>query len=218
MAETNPARHRLSAPLREVARKDRRALLGLSMIALFMSATGAAPSTFSTLGVTLSAGDQRWFFFLFALVLAYLLLTFRFYARMDINDWKIAAEETVLNTQKYDNDLEIANRELRLREDQLRKAQEAAHQLRDVVGKSFAKPELQKKKDKRPELQREVGSHKRKVELLEKSKALALPPDIKLPLGLSRSIIFVEYYLPLAVGTLAIVSLFLGGIIRAFPA
>ncbi len=194
MAETTPAQQRLSPPLRDVARKDRRVLLGLSMIALFMKVTETVPSKFSTLGIELQNSGQQWLHIALALVLVYLISAFIFYARIDIKDWRIAAQEAVFNMEKIFSDLELATLEMQTREEE----------LKSLNGGSQAYDE------KAPRLQDEMAAYRLKISILEANKKLALPPDTKLPLELSRSMMFVECYFPVILGAVAIVSLFLG--------
>ena len=58
-------------PLSEVTRKERRMLLGLSMLGVFFAKTGIVPSKISTLGIELAATEQSSFFYVLAAMLVY---------------------------------------------------------------------------------------------------------------------------------------------------
>lgn len=58
----------LSDPLSEVTRKERKFLLGVSMIGLFVSYSGIVPTKIAALGIELSTTDQKSFLILLALV------------------------------------------------------------------------------------------------------------------------------------------------------
>ena len=90
---TSKASVRVQDPLRDVTRKERRALLATSLIGLAMARGGIVPAEISMLGVSLSATDQAALLQLLALVNTYLLVAFAFYAAVDFVAWRIAFAE-----------------------------------------------------------------------------------------------------------------------------
>ena len=88
-------------PLSEVTRKERRMLLGLSMLGVFFTHGGALPTKISTLGVELSAGDQQAFLYILAIGLFYFVSAFSLYAFSDFIVWrKQIAEEHIVDTKR----------------------------------------------------------------------------------------------------------------------
>ena len=91
----------ISDPLSDVTRKERRMLLGLSMLGVFFTHGGALPTKITTLGVELGAGDQKIFLLILAIGLLYFLLAFSLYAISDFIVWrKRVAEENIVEAKK----------------------------------------------------------------------------------------------------------------------
>ncbi|GAB3754198.1 hypothetical protein [Lysobacter olei] len=84
-----PAELSISDPLSDVTRKERRMLLGLDVLAIFVSTTGLVPTKISALGVEFGAADQRAFLYVFAAVLAYFVAAFLVYGVSDYLGWRI---------------------------------------------------------------------------------------------------------------------------------
>jgi amino acid transporter len=78
----------LSDPLSEVTRKERKFLLGVSVIGLFVSNSGIVPTKIAALGIELSSLDQKSFLTLLALVVAYFLTAFCIYGIADFLIWR----------------------------------------------------------------------------------------------------------------------------------
>ena len=78
----------LSDPLSEVTRKERRFLLGASVIGLFVSSSGIVPTKIAALGIELSATDQKSFLVLLSLVIVYFLVAFLIYGFADFLTWR----------------------------------------------------------------------------------------------------------------------------------
>jgi hypothetical protein len=78
----------LSDPLSEVTRRERRLLLAVSVIGLFVSYSGIVPTKVDALGIELSSTDQRSFLTLLALVIVYLLIAFVIYGFADFLTWR----------------------------------------------------------------------------------------------------------------------------------
>ncbi|MBM4855601.1 hypothetical protein HYO47_22400 [Vibrio parahaemolyticus] len=85
-------------PLSEVTRKERRMLLGLSMLGVFFAKTGIVPSKISTLGIELAATEQSSFFYVLAAMLVY--FAFALYAFSDFIVWKKAVIESDVSEYK----------------------------------------------------------------------------------------------------------------------
>ncbi len=81
---------RVSDPLSEVTRKERRLLLAVSVLAFFMAKTGAIPSKISTLGIEFESSDQRFFLYVLVASVAYLTIVFIAYAMSDFIAWRKA--------------------------------------------------------------------------------------------------------------------------------
>ncbi|SDF20198.1 hypothetical protein [Phytopseudomonas seleniipraecipitans] len=79
---------RLIDPLSEVTRKERKVLLGLSVLSIFIVGTDAVPTKISALGIEFGAMDQQVFVWLLAAVIAYFTITFIVYASSDYVAWK----------------------------------------------------------------------------------------------------------------------------------
>ncbi len=88
-------------PLSEVTRKERRMLLGLSMLGVFFAKTGIVPNKVSALGIELAATEQSSFFYVLAAMLVYFIFAFILYAFSDFIVWKKAVIE--LDVSEYKN-------------------------------------------------------------------------------------------------------------------
>src|ERR1700730_14495042 len=73
----------LDDPLREVTRKERRSLLGVSVIAILVSWTGLVPEKIENLGITFAATERRALLFVFLGVVVYYAVAFGIYAWAD---------------------------------------------------------------------------------------------------------------------------------------
>lgn len=79
---------RLTDPLSEVTRKERKVLLGGSVLSIFIIGADAIPTKISALGIEFGAMDQQVFLWLLAAVIAYFTTTFVVYALSDYVAWK----------------------------------------------------------------------------------------------------------------------------------
>ena len=77
-------------PLSETTRRERRALLGLSVIAVAMVKVPVIPEKISALGIEFSLKNQQTFLSIYALVLIYFLMAFLVYALTDYISWRRA--------------------------------------------------------------------------------------------------------------------------------
>ncbi|MFM5460762.1 hypothetical protein ACET7L_12850 [Aeromonas veronii] len=87
-------------PLSDVSRKERRMLLGLSMLSLFFTHGGALPTKFTALGVELDTGEQRTFLLIIAVGLFYFLSAFFLYAMSDFIVWRKKITEEYIKEAK----------------------------------------------------------------------------------------------------------------------
>ncbi|MGY5799341.1 hypothetical protein [Rheinheimera faecalis] len=97
----------LTDPLSEVTRKERRMLLGFSMLGVFVVHAGILPSKFSVLGVELTPSDQTALVYLMSLGLLYFITAFAIYAMSDFIMWKkIILKDHLLEYEKemYERD------------------------------------------------------------------------------------------------------------------
>jgi hypothetical protein len=74
-------------PLSEVTRKERRALLGLSLLGVALVKVPLIPEKFTTFGIEFSRVNQKAFLILYALVVVYFLVAFALYAFTDCVAW-----------------------------------------------------------------------------------------------------------------------------------
>lgn len=93
---------RLSDPLSEVTRKERRMLLGVSMLGIFFVKAGILPTKISALGVDLQSSDQNSFLYLMCLVLVYFMIAFFIYAMSDFVVWRKAVMNAEISSYKQE--------------------------------------------------------------------------------------------------------------------
>ena len=77
----------LYSPLGDEVRKERRALLIASTIAIAIGASGIVPTRITTLGIEFSSGDRIILLRIVALVILYLTFAFLLHAVLDGLDW-----------------------------------------------------------------------------------------------------------------------------------
>lgn len=75
-------------PLTETTRRERRALLGLSILGLALAKVPLVPEKFAMLGIEFAKLNQATFIGLYALVVGYFLVAFCVYALTDYIAWK----------------------------------------------------------------------------------------------------------------------------------
>jgi len=92
----------LNDPLSEVTRKERKTLLGLSILSVFLVEAGALPSRISALGVDLAEGDQKVFMLVLLFGLVYFLSGFVIYSLSDFIVWRNKITEAYISSyEKY---------------------------------------------------------------------------------------------------------------------
>jgi hypothetical protein len=82
-APVRPFEALLRDPLTDVARKERRSLLGISAIAIFIGHTSLIPQKIDSLGITFTVSTQATILYVFTGVVVYYLLAFVVYAAGD---------------------------------------------------------------------------------------------------------------------------------------
>lgn len=105
----NPDLLRLRDPLSEVTRRERRGLLGVSLLGVAVVQTGLLPTEISALGVKLAAADQKMLVILLAIVCLYFLLAFVTYAASDFVAWQVSLHSAI--SQHVRESVEMRNDE-----------------------------------------------------------------------------------------------------------
>ncbi len=80
---------RLRDALKEVTRKERRSLLGISLVGIALSVGGMVPSKIPSLGIDFQLADQRILLLLVAFIIVYFIVAFTIYATTDYLSWKL---------------------------------------------------------------------------------------------------------------------------------
>ncbi len=108
---------RLRDPLSEVTRRERRYLLGVSMLGISIAQGGLLPTQISALGISLSGPEQRTLLVLVGLVCLYYLAAFIVYALSDFTSWQVAIRDSIVdawNAPRTDEDEGEAERAIRM--------------------------------------------------------------------------------------------------------
>ncbi len=92
---TTPTELRVRDPLSEVTRKERRALLAVSLLSLALVQTGLLPTEISALGIKFNSTDQKALLKLLAVVIGYLSIAFILYAASDFLAWRLALNRVI---------------------------------------------------------------------------------------------------------------------------
>jgi len=88
MPEDAPWRRLLDDPLKEVTRKERRALLGVSVVGVMVAKTGILPTKIEAMGINFVPGDKSFLLLLFAGIISYFLVMFVVYGISDFVVWQ----------------------------------------------------------------------------------------------------------------------------------
>ena len=93
MSRTTVSEHeldesRISDPLSETTRKERRALLAVSGLTFAIVLGDLVPTTISSFGITVAVGQQRVLLYLLASLNLYFLVAFISYAMADLTAWE----------------------------------------------------------------------------------------------------------------------------------
>lgn len=84
----------LKDPLSVVARAERRLLLGVSTLSIFVTRVGLIPTKISALGIDFAPSDQHALLNVMACVVVYFLFAFVIYAFSDYLLWKVVCDES----------------------------------------------------------------------------------------------------------------------------
>ena len=95
MNQEFPWQKLLADPMNEATRKGRRALLGLSVVALIVVEAGILPAKIESIGIQFSVGDKPALLRILAATLIYFLIAFAVYAASDFIAWKRSYYELV---------------------------------------------------------------------------------------------------------------------------
>jgi len=97
---------RITDPLNELTRKERRLLLIINLIGFFIGWTNAIPTKIAALGIEFDKVDQKSFLWIFAIAIIYLTIVFAIYATADYIKWINAISDEAMGN--YRNDLDNA--------------------------------------------------------------------------------------------------------------
>ncbi len=86
---STPDEIRLRDPLSDVTRRERRSLLGVSILGIAVAQAGLLPTEISSLGIKFGPSSQSAILLLIGLVCSYYLAAFIVYAASDYVAWKI---------------------------------------------------------------------------------------------------------------------------------
>ena len=93
MSSESPLEISLRDPLSEVTRKERKMLLGISILSIFIVKTGLVPSNISAFGIDFDKANQQAFQIVIAFVVVYFLVAFILYGLSDFLAWRISFNE-----------------------------------------------------------------------------------------------------------------------------
>lgn len=100
MEEKTPDQVRLQDPLSDITRKERRSLLGISILSIAMVKTKLIPTKISALGIEFTGANQKTLLFLVMLIVFYYLCAFTFYGLSDFLAWRIDIFEALKKAYK----------------------------------------------------------------------------------------------------------------------
>lgn len=95
---------RLSDPLSPHTRSVRKSLLIVSVVAIFISATGLIPTKISALGIEFSQANRESMLSVLGLVVTFLLVSFAVAASADFVAWRISFQVKAWNEADHDYD------------------------------------------------------------------------------------------------------------------
>jgi hypothetical protein len=90
VAETQNIDALLDDPLKEITRKERKLLLAVSVLGIFLVKTGLIPTQISALGIQFTQTNQKGFLWVVSVVDIYFLCAFIIYATSDFLAWRKA--------------------------------------------------------------------------------------------------------------------------------
>ena len=102
----SPDEVRLRDPLSDVTRKERRSLLGVSMLGIAIAQAGLVPTEIASLGVKLTEANQSTVLVLLGCVCLYYLAAFVAYAATDYVAWKTALRDAIVEAWTQPREVE----------------------------------------------------------------------------------------------------------------
>ncbi len=90
----------LRDPLGEVARKERRSLLGISAVAILVGWTGLVPAKIENFGISFAAPERKALLWVFGAVVGYYTLAFIFYSLSDLLSYAYAVHRGRIELRK----------------------------------------------------------------------------------------------------------------------
>lgn len=90
--------------LSEVARKERRSLLGISLFGITLKNSGMVPSKIPSLGIEFQLADQQTLLLIVAFIILYFIVAFIIYAASDYLSWKLEIKSWVLEKTVSENE------------------------------------------------------------------------------------------------------------------
>lgn len=185
-------------PFPEVTRKERRALLGLSSLAIFMFLTGAVPKRIPALGVEFEAAEQRWLMAGLLALLVYFVVGFAFYGWVNQRKWLKDIDRARAKVRQLDDDLSKQREFVRERENKLEGMQVSLENQKPHLSEEKAQARLHQLE----ELKKQILDTQAMITAKEKQR-LAIEGSK----NLRRFRLVFDYWFPLAFAAIAIACL-----------
>ena len=115
MPANSPTAARLNDPLSEVTRRERKYLLGISLLSMFIVKTGLVPTKVSALGVEFNEANQESLLLILALMVLFFLVAFCIYALSDFLAWRVEAITAIrpfVQDNLQESELDLQNPDL----------------------------------------------------------------------------------------------------------
>ena len=90
--------------LSEVARKERRSLLGISLFGITLKISGMVPSKIPSLGIEFQLANQQALLLIVASIILYFIVAFIIYAASDYLSWKLEIKSWALEKAVSENE------------------------------------------------------------------------------------------------------------------
>ncbi|NVL90859.1 MAG: hypothetical protein HWN69_07700 [Desulfobacterales bacterium] len=95
MSNETPIKVTLDDPLSEVSRRDRKFLLGSSILGITIVKAGFVPTKISALGIEFAKTDQNSLLLVLGIIILYFLIAFLIYASSDFLIWRLSYFHTL---------------------------------------------------------------------------------------------------------------------------
>jgi len=129
MAEPTSLEIAIRDPLSEVTRKERRLLLGVSIIGIAQAKIGLVPQKISSLGIEFTVINQKYFLYVVAIVIAYFLVAFMIYSASDFIVWRLTFRSAWRET--------LSKRSSRNRNDELEFIEKEGRKIDEIMKARF---------------------------------------------------------------------------------